>query len=63
MNNDYLILNEFLTIKKKKNFFFFFHYYRDIQQYMNIHHFEMLMEKLQEHRNEDGSTGFTMEKV
>jgi len=23
----------------------------------------MLMEKLQEHRNEDGSTGFTMEKV
>ena len=36
---------------------------RDIQQYMNIRHFEMLMEKLQEHRNEDGSTGFTMEKV
>jgi len=34
----------------------------DIQQYMNIHHFEMLMEKLQEHRNEDGSTGFTMDK-
>ncbi|ORX44215.1 WD40 repeat-like protein, partial [Piromyces finnis] len=34
-----------------------------IQQYMNIHHFEMLMEKLQEHRNEDGSTGFTMDKV
>ncbi|KAG4097981.1 WD40-repeat-containing domain protein [Neocallimastix lanati (nom. inval.)] len=29
---------------------------------MNIRHFEMLMEKLQEHRNEDGSTGFTMEK-
>jgi len=30
---------------------------------MNIHHFEMLMQKLQEHRNEDGSTGFSMEKV
>jgi hypothetical protein len=30
---------------------------------MNIHHFEQLMVIFQEHRNEDGSTGFDIDKV
>lgn len=35
----------------------------NIQQYMNSNHFEQLMVIFQAHRNEDGSTGFDIEKV
>ncbi|KAJ3092952.1 WD40 repeat domain 95 [Quaeritorhiza haematococci] len=34
----------------------------DVQQYMNIHHFEQLMITFHEHKNEDGSTGFDIDK-
>lgn len=30
---------------------------------MNIHHFEQLMVMFNEHKNEDGSGGFTIDKV
>lgn len=30
---------------------------------MNIHHFEMLMAMFEEHRNEDGSSGFDIDKA
>ncbi|KAJ3105689.1 WD40 repeat domain 95 [Phlyctochytrium planicorne] len=34
----------------------------DVQQYMNIHHFEQLMITFHNHKNEDGSTGFDIDK-
>ncbi|KAJ3217574.1 WD40 repeat domain 95 [Dinochytrium kinnereticum] len=34
----------------------------DVQQYMNIHHFEQLMITFHEHKNDDGSTGFDIDK-
>lgn len=34
----------------------------DGQQYMNIHHFEQLMVTFHEHKNEDGSSGFDIDK-
>ncbi|KAJ3185585.1 WD40 repeat domain 95 [Geranomyces variabilis] len=34
----------------------------DVQQYMNMNHFEQLMVLFQSHENEDGSTGFDIDK-
>ncbi|KAI8929846.1 WD40-repeat-containing domain protein [Entophlyctis helioformis] len=34
----------------------------DVQQKMNIHHFEQLMTLFHDHRNEDGSAGFDIDK-
>ncbi|KAI9325972.1 WD40-repeat-containing domain protein [Zopfochytrium polystomum] len=34
----------------------------DGQQYMNIHHFEQLMVTFHQHKNEDGSSGFDIDK-
>ncbi|KAJ3393876.1 hypothetical protein HDU84_000839 [Entophlyctis sp. JEL0112] len=35
----------------------------DVQQYMNIQHFEQLMQTFHAHKNEDGSSGFDINKV
>ncbi|KAI8996010.1 WD40-repeat-containing domain protein [Gaertneriomyces semiglobifer] len=34
----------------------------DVQQYLNMSHYEQLMVMFQEHRNEDGSAGFDIDK-
>ncbi|KAI9352022.1 WD40-repeat-containing domain protein [Obelidium mucronatum] len=34
----------------------------DVQQYMNIQHFEQLMQTFHAHKNEDGSSGFDIDK-
>ncbi|TPX58932.1 hypothetical protein SpCBS45565_g07880 [Spizellomyces sp. 'palustris'] len=34
----------------------------DVQQYMNMNHFEQLMAMFQSHQNEDGSSGFDIDK-
>lgn len=35
----------------------------NLETQLNINHFEKLMAMFQEHRNEDGSTGFDIDKV
>ena len=35
----------------------------DVQQHMDIKHYEMLMTMFEEHKNDDGTGGFDIEKV